>query len=131
MEPQSWDSLKSIAQIKATVIKNGIETQEYRYYISSLSGNAKQMNRAIRKHWAIENSLHWVLDVTFNEDQCRVRTGNGAENLSIMRRVALNAIKNDKTSKASLKVRRKQAGWYNYALFSTPHSLDHRNHFYH
>jgi predicted transposase YbfD/YdcC len=117
IEPQSWDNLKSIAQIKATVIKNGIETQETRYYISSLSGNAKQMNRAIRKHWAIENSLHWVLDVTFNEDQCRVRTGNGAENLSIMRRVALNAIKNDKTAKASLKIRRKQAGWDdNYAL---------------
>ena len=117
IEPQSWDSLKSIAQIKATVIKNGIETRETRYYISSLCGNAKQMNRAIRKHWAIENSLHWVLDVTFNEDQCRVRTGNGAENLSIMRRVALNAIKNDKTAKASLKVRRKQAGWDdNYAL---------------
>jgi predicted transposase YbfD/YdcC len=116
-EPQSWTNLKSIAKVTATVIKNDVETQEPRYYISSLSGNAKQMNRAIRKHWAIENSLHWVLDVTFNEDKCRVRTGNGAENLSIIRRVALNAIKNDKTAKVSLKIRRKQAGWDdNYAL---------------
>jgi len=116
-ETQSWTNLKSIAKVTATVVRNGVETHETRYYISSLEGNAKQMNRTIRKHWAIENSLHWVLDVTFNEDNCRVRSGNGAENLSIMRRVALNTIKNDKTAKASLKNKRKRAGWDdNYAL---------------
>ena len=116
-EIQGWEGIRSIAKITAIVLKEGKETKEERYYISSLKGNAVQMNRAIRKHWAIENSLHWVLDVTFNEDDCRVKTGHGAENLSIVRRIAINKLKNDSSQKRSLKIKRKLAGWDNdYAL---------------
>ena len=116
-EVQGWEGIQSIIKITATVIKEGKETKEERYYISSLKGDAAQANRAIRKHWAIENSLHWVLDVTFNEDDCRVRTGHGAENLSIVRRIALNKLKHDTSEKSSFKVKRKLAGWdNNYAL---------------
>jgi len=117
LEVQGWEGIQSIVKITATVIKEGKETKEDRYYISSLKGDAHQINRAIRKHWAIENSLHWVLDVTFNEDDCRVKNGHGAENLSIIRRIALNKLKSDTTEKSSLKIKRKLAGWdNNYAL---------------
>lgn len=117
LEVKGWEGIQCIVKITATVIKDGKETKEDRYYISSLNGDAHQINRAIRKHWAIENSLHWVLDVTFNEDDCRVKTGHGAENLSIVRRIALNKLKSDTSEKSSLKIKRKLAGWdNNYAL---------------
>lgn len=110
-EPQFWAGLKSIAKVTATVIKNGAETTEDRYYISSLAANAELLNTAIRKHWHIENKLHWVLDVVFNEDYCRVRMGNGAENLSIIRKIALNKMKSDNSMKKSMKSKRNIASW--------------------
>lgn len=120
LEVQGWAGIQSIVKITAVVIKEGKETKEDRYYISSLKGDADQINRAIRPailREAIENSLHWVLDVTFNEDDCRVKTGHGAENLSIVRRIALNKLKSDTSKKSSLKIKRKLAGWDdNYAL---------------
>lgn len=110
-EIQQWKSVRSIAKITATVFKNGKETVEERYYISSLSGNASFINRAVRKHWHIENKLHWILDVIFKEDYCRVRTGNGAENLSTIRKIAINTFKLDTSEKCSLKNKRKKASW--------------------
>jgi predicted transposase YbfD/YdcC len=116
-EIQQWEDARSICKITATVIRNGKETVEERYYISSLPGNAALMNRAVRKHWHIENKLHWVLDVLFKEDYCRVRTGNGAENLTTIRKIALNTFKMDQTESCSLKRKRKRAAWDdNYAL---------------
>ena len=116
-EIQQWQDARSICKITATVIRKGKETVEQRYYISSLPGNAALMNRAIRKHWHIENKLHWVLDVLFKEDYCRVRTGNGAENLTTIRKIALNTFKMDQTVPCSLKIKRKRAAWNdNYAL---------------
>ncbi|MBI5417753.1 ISAs1 family transposase [Candidatus Poribacteria bacterium] len=115
-EIHQWEGVKCIVKITSTVIKNDKETEETRYYISSLYGNARLINRAIRKHWHIENKLHWVLDVLFKEDYCRVRSGNGAENLSIVRRIALNKLKADTTFQGSLKAKRKRAAWNdNYA----------------
>jgi|SRR5271157_1783806 len=110
-EIQYWKGIKSIAKITSTVFKNEQETTEVRYYISSLDGNANLINRAVRKHWHIENKLHWVLDVLFKEDYCRVRTGNGAENLSILRKIALNKLKSENSTKDSLKQKRKKASW--------------------
>jgi len=110
-EPQFWTGLKSIAKVTSTVFKNGAETTEDRYYISSLLINAELFNIAIRKHWHIENKLHWVLDVVFNEDYCRVRKGNGAENLSIIRKIALNKMKSDNSMKKSMKSKRNIAAW--------------------
>lgn len=113
LETHGWTGIKSIAKVTATVYHqaSGKETVEERYYISSLSGNATLINRAVRKHWYVENKLHWVLDVVFKEDYSRVRTGNGAENLTIIRKIAFNAIKRDNTVKTSIKNKRKMCGW--------------------
>lgn len=114
-----WKGVKSIAKVTATVQHqaSGKETVEERYYISSLTGNAGFINRAVRKHWHVENKLHWVLDVIFKEGYSRVRTGNGAENLTAIRKIALNTMKRDKSVKTSIKNKRKMCGWDdNYAL---------------
>ena len=114
---QQWEGVKSIAKITATVYRGNKQTKEDRYYISSLPGKADFINKAVRKHWFIENKLHWILDVAFKEDYCRVRSGNGAENLNTIRKIALNTIKLDKTEKTSFKNKRKMCGWNdNYAL---------------
>lgn len=116
-EIQQWPGVKSIAKITATVVKGEQQYTENRYYISSLPGKANFINRAVRKHWFIENKLHWILDVIFKEDYCRVRTGNGAENLNTIRKIALNTIKRDNTVKTSFKNKRKMCAWNdNFAL---------------
>lgn len=104
-----WAGLRSIACVKRTTQSKGKTTEEVRFFISSLNGDAEALARAIRQHWAVENQLHWHLDVTYREDQSRVRKGNGAENLSVLRRATMNILRNDKTSKRSLRKRRFQA----------------------
>lgn len=69
--------------------------------------------RHTRAHWGIENSLHWVLDISFREDECGVREGNSPENLAVLRHMALNLLKRDSTVKASIRAKRKKAGWDN------------------
>ena len=71
------------------------------------------MVAAIRAHWAIENSLHWVLDVTFREDECRVRNRTAAQNFAMLRKIALDLIKQHSAARTSLKARRKKAAWDN------------------
>ncbi len=118
-EIHKWEGIKSIAKVTSTVWhqSSGKETVEERYYITSLTGDAALINRAVRKHWYVENKLHWVLDVIFKEDYSRVRTGNGAENLTTIRKVALNTIRMDNSVKTSIKNKRKMCGWDdNYAL---------------
>lgn len=116
-EIQQWPGVKSIAKITATVVKDEQQYTENRYYISSLPGKADFINRAVRKHWFVENKLHWILDVIFKEDYCRVRTGNGAENLNTIRKIALNTIKRDNTVQTSFKNKRKMCAWNdNFAL---------------
>lgn len=110
-EIHQWPGVKSIAKITATVVKGEQQYTEDRYYVSSLPGKADFINRAVRKHWFVENKLHWILDVIFKEDYCRVRTGNGAENLNTIRKIALNTIKRDNTVKTSFKNKRKMCGW--------------------
>ena len=73
-----------------------------RYYISSLAASAEQLLAVIRSHWSIENSLHWTLDVTFREDQCRVRKDNGPQNINTLRQIRHNLLKNEKTLKVSI-----------------------------
>jgi predicted transposase YbfD/YdcC len=113
-----WKGLKSIAMIEEERTIGGIKSVDRRYFISSLPGNnAREYARAIREHWGVENSLHWVLDVAFREDECRVRTGNAAENLAMLRHVALNLLKNESTAKVGVKNKRLKAGWNeNYLL---------------
>jgi predicted transposase YbfD/YdcC len=84
---------------------------ETRYYISSATLTAIRAAEAVRSHWAIENSLHWVLDVTFGDDQSRLRTGHGAKNMAVVRHFAFNLVRTVK-DKRSIKLRRKRAGWH-------------------
>lgn len=95
----------------------GKVTVERHYYISTLKGcddiAAKVMAGYVRGHWAVENNLHWQLDVSFNEDQRRIRKGNGAENFSRLCRISLNLLKHDKTVKIGIKGKRLNAGWNN------------------
>jgi predicted transposase YbfD/YdcC len=88
-EHHKWPGLKSIGKITATVFKNEKETTETRYYISSLPLDARRLNEIARKHWGIENQLHWRLDVVFNEDKACIRNDNAAENMNIIRKWAL------------------------------------------
>lgn len=106
-----WTGLKSIACIEAVRTVNGEQSTERRYFISSLSMNAEQIAKAVRSHWLIENALHWVLDMSFREDDSRIRRGYAAENFNILRRMSLNLIKREKNTKDSVKKRRLRAGF--------------------
>ena len=89
-----------------------------RYFITSLSKNAEELADYIRGHWSVENQLHWILDVDFNEDGSRIIKDNAPENLAVIRHTALNLLKQDKISSSSIKGRRKRAGWDNNYLLS-------------
>ena len=97
--------------VESERLAGGERSIETRYFISSLSGEAESMLECVRGHWGIENSVHWVLDVTFGEDYCLVRKGNGAQNFSTIRRMALNMLKREATLKATIAGKRKRAGW--------------------
>lgn len=113
-----WAGLSSMAAVECTRTVNGKTTTERRYFISSHSGRqAQKIATLIRNHWRVENQLHWTLDVSFNEDQCRVRIENAAENLSRIRRISLVLLKNDTTCKLGIKSKRAKAGYdRNYLL---------------
>ena len=106
-----WKGLRCIVKVTAERRTGGETETKTRYYISSLAGNAKQLLRAVRGHWSIENSLHWVLDIAFNEDQSRVRKGNGAPNLAILRQIALNLLSQEDTARCGIRNKRLMAGW--------------------
>ena len=107
-----WPGLRSLAVVESTREVQGQTSRERRYYISSLDGKDAQVTAAaIRGHWGIENQLHWSLDVSFREDDCRIRKGHGAENFSRLRRIALNLLKNEKSVKIGIKTKRLKAGW--------------------
>jgi predicted transposase YbfD/YdcC len=94
-----------------TRIIGGKVTKFVRYYITSLPGNAERMLHAVGKHWSIENKLHWVLDVALNEDHSRVRKDQAPENLAVLRHIALNLLKQEKTVKGGIHARQLQAAW--------------------
>lgn len=109
---QKWSNLNSVVRVEyLRQLKNGKSKLESRYFITSLSIEAEKLADYIRGHWAIENQLHWVLDVDFNEDDSRIRKDHAPENLAVVRHIALNILKQDKSSKCSLKGKRSKAGW--------------------
>jgi predicted transposase YbfD/YdcC len=99
-----------IIRVQANIQRGGREHAETRYYVSSAALSAERAGQAVRGHWGIENRLHWVLDVTFAEDQSRVRKGHGAKNMAIVRHFALNLVRAANDQK-SIKLRRKLAAW--------------------
>ena len=105
-----FESLAVIAMIEAKVETRDKAWTERRYYITSRPVSAEQLAEAVRAHWRIENSLHWVLDVTFREDLARVRKGHGARNMAVVRHFAINIVRNA-SDRRSIKTRRKLAGW--------------------
>lgn len=99
----AWTGLKSVGVVEAQRTLKGKTSVERRYYLSSLPAEATKFARAVRGHWGVENSLHWVLDVVFGEDQSRARSGNALENLAATRRLAVNLLRRDQTCKRSIK----------------------------
>lgn len=108
---QTFVNLNSVVKVTAQREHNGQTTVKSRYYISSLPGDANQLLAAIRTHWSIENSCHWVLDVAFDEDGCRIRKNNGSQNFAILRRIALNLLKGEPTAKMGVANKRLKAAW--------------------
>jgi predicted transposase YbfD/YdcC len=106
-----WPKLAAIGWTINDTIRDGRRSYEMRYYIMSRKLSARDFAAAVRGHWSIENSLHWQLDVTFQEDQSRLRRGHADANFSILRRTALSLLKNNTTLKVGVKNKRLNAGW--------------------
>jgi predicted transposase YbfD/YdcC len=106
-----WSRLKAIGIVISSTQRNGKDCGDVRYYILTKYVAAKRFAAAVRGHWGIENRLHWQLDVTFQEDQCRIRQGHADTNFSILRRAALALLKNEPTAKLGIKNKRLSAGW--------------------
>jgi len=110
---EQWSGLKSLARITAQREIQDTITTQVRFYISSVEADAKEFNSYIRQHWAVENSLHWTLDVTFREDAQRKRNGKAAQNFALVQKIALNLLKKEENKRMSLKNKRLVAAWDN------------------
>lgn len=110
----NWPGIQSLVKIDSerTFKATGKIETETRFYISSIKDDAQKIGKSIRKHWGIENKVHWILDVAFNEDSSRKRIGTAAQNYSVLNRIALNLLKKDDT-KIGIKGKRLKAGWNN------------------
>ena len=112
-DAQNWKNLETIVVVESERTAEGKTTIEHRHYISSEVSTASKLLNASRKHWGIENSLHWKLDIAFREDESRIRKGHGAENFAILRHIALNLLKKEETAKVGTQNKRLMAGWNN------------------
>ena len=108
---ENWVGLRSIAMVVSTRMVGDKQTKKIRYYISSLPSDPERLLHVVRRHWAIENELHWVLDVAMNEDHSRVRKDQAPENLAVLRHIALNLLKQEKTAKGGIHAKQLQAAW--------------------
>lgn len=108
---ERWTDLRSIARITHTRTVNGNTTTQIRHYITSLTNDAEKLLKAVRNHWAIENTLHWTLDVAFREDESRTFVGHAQENLALIRKLSAGLLKHEASEKCGIAAKRKMAGW--------------------
>ena len=108
-EIEKWINLNAVGMVKSVVEKKGKVSFETRYFITSLT-EAEHFAKSVREHWGIENSLHWCLDVGFNEDKSRMRADHSAENFAVIRHIVMNLLKRD-DAKMSLKVKRHRCAY--------------------
>jgi predicted transposase YbfD/YdcC len=108
---QRWPKLAASGMVISDTLRDGKVCYEYHYYILSKKLSARQFAAAVRSQWSMENHLHWQLDVTFQEDQCRIRKGHADANFSSLRRTALSLLKNNHGRKVGIKNKRLIAGW--------------------
>ncbi len=114
IDAQLWPGLKGVGLIESERrIKGQLPTKLRRYYLLSLDGGVERFAQAVRSHWGIENQLHWCLDVAFNEDDSRIRSGHAPENMALIRHIALNLLSKETSVKVGKKAKRKKAGWDN------------------
>jgi len=111
VDADKWEKFTSIGMIQAERRLPGKVERETRYYISSLSSDAARLSQAVRSHWLVENALHWVLDLAFVEDACRIRKDFAPENLAVVRHIALNLLSQETSLKLGIKNKRLRAGW--------------------
>jgi len=110
---EKWQDLKSIGMVESERIINGSISTEQRYYLLSFETDVLRFSKSVRNHWSIENQLHWILDVGFDEDASQACRGYTAENLAVIRHIGLNLLSRDKKSKVGVKTKRLKAGWNN------------------
>jgi predicted transposase YbfD/YdcC len=108
---QTWTGLRSIGMVEATRTVGEQVSTERRYYLTSLPGEARAFGAAVRSHWSVENGLHWVLDIAFQEEASRIRKDHSQQNFVVLRHMALNLLKQEQTATCGIKARRLKAGW--------------------
>ncbi|WP_442938950.1 ISAs1 family transposase [Nostoc sp.] len=119
LNPDSvWSNFNSVGMVESVRSLNGETMAETRYFISSLESNVEQFANSIRSHWGVENSLHWILDVTFREDDCRIRKDNAPQNFAIIRHIAVNLLTQEKRVKRGIKNKQFLAAMDNKYLLS-------------
>ncbi|HLP89791.1 MAG TPA: ISAs1 family transposase [Nostocaceae cyanobacterium] len=108
-QQDQWAGLQTVVMVVRTIEHWNITTHEIQFYITTLQSDANKIGSAIRQHWGIENSVHWTLDVTFQEDKCRIRSMHSPQNFGLLRRIALNALNRETSFRRSIRQKSRRA----------------------